>query len=110
MLFLLFIKLRQTGEIWANFICNDRNCFLIHNLDGLRHGKDVTKSRTIFAIARFHCGLNIRTSISYLKEGVSLHSSPKVRFREYFIYFLMRQNLKKIDHSEGAENIDFTYQ
>ena len=29
------------------FICNDRNCISIHNLDGLRHVKDVTKSRTI---------------------------------------------------------------
>ena len=49
------------------------------------------------------------TSVLYLKEGVLLHSQPKVRFREYFVYFLMRQNLKKINHSEGAENIDFTY-
>ena len=24
------------------FICNDRDCILIHNLDGLRHVKDVT--------------------------------------------------------------------
>ena len=29
------------------FICNDRNCISIHNLDGLWHVKDVTKSRTI---------------------------------------------------------------
>ena len=50
-------------------ICNDRKCILIRNLDGLRHVKDVTKSRTIdtlhkkmlfSAIARLHCGLNNR--------------------------------------------------
>ena len=29
------------------------------------------------------------------KEGVSLHSQPKVRFREYFEYFLMRQKSLK---------------
>ena len=29
------------------FICNDRKCILIRNLDGLRQGKNVTKSRTI---------------------------------------------------------------
>ena len=29
------------------FICNDRKCILIRNLDGLRQVKDVTKSRTI---------------------------------------------------------------
>ena len=29
------------------FICNDRNYISIHNLDRLRHVKDVTKSRTI---------------------------------------------------------------
>ena len=29
------------------FICNDPKCILIRNLDGLRHVKDVTKSRTI---------------------------------------------------------------
>ena len=27
----------------------------------------------------------------------------------FFVFFLMRQNLKKINHSEGAENINFTY-
>ena len=49
------------------------------------------------------------TSVLYLKEGVSLHSQPKVKFREYFVYFLMRQNLTKINYSEGAKNIHFTY-
>ena len=29
------------------FICNDRKCIFIRNLDKLRHVKDVTKSRTI---------------------------------------------------------------
>ena len=29
------------------FICNDRKCILIRDLDGLRHVKDVTKSCTI---------------------------------------------------------------
>ena len=29
------------------FICNDRRCILIRNLDGLWNVKDVTKSRTI---------------------------------------------------------------
>ena len=29
------------------FVCNDRKCILIRNLDGLRQVKDVTKSRTI---------------------------------------------------------------
>ena len=28
------------------FICNDRKCIPIRNSDGLRHVKDVTKSRT----------------------------------------------------------------
>ena len=52
-------------------ICNDRKCILIRNLDGLRHVKDVTKSRMISkdtlhekmlfsAITRLHCGLNNR--------------------------------------------------
>ena len=35
-----------------------------------------------------------RKKISF-KEGVSLHSQPKVRFREYFEYFLMRQKSLK---------------
>ena len=35
-----------------------------------------------------------RLPISF-KDGISLHSQPKVRFREYFVYFLMRQNSKK---------------
>ena len=44
------------------------------------------------------------------KENVSLHTQPKVRYKEYFVYFLMRQKYKKkINHSEGVENIDFTY-
>ena len=30
-----------------------------------------------------------------IKEGVWLHSQPKVRFREYFVYFLMKQKPKK---------------
>ena len=29
------------------FICNNRKCILIRKLDGVRHGKDVTKSRAI---------------------------------------------------------------
>ena len=29
------------------------------------------------------------------EEGVSLHFQPKVRFRGYFVYLLMRQNSKK---------------
>ena len=45
----------------------------------------------------------------YFKQGVSLHYPLKVRFREYFVYFLMRQEFKKINHSEGTEKIDFTY-
>ena len=44
-----------------------------------------------------------------LKEGVSLHSQPNVRFREYFEYFLRDKNMKKINHSEDGKNIDFTY-
>ena len=44
------------------------------------------------------------------KEGVWLHFQPEVRFREYFIYLLMKEkSKKKINHSEGAENIDFIY-
>ena len=53
------------------FICSHYKCILIHNLDRLRHVKDVTKSRTIgtytlhkkmlfSAIARLHCGLDNR--------------------------------------------------
>ena len=30
-----------------------------------------------------------------IKKGVSLHSQPIVRFREYFVYFLMRKKSKK---------------
>ena len=30
-----------------------------------------------------------------LKEGVSLHSQQKVRFKEYFEYFLRDKNMKK---------------
>ena len=33
----------------------------------------------------------------YIKKGVSLHSQPKVRFREYFLYFLMRPSFKKLN-------------
>ena len=29
------------------FNCNDHKCILIRNLDGVRHVKDVTNSRTI---------------------------------------------------------------
>ena len=43
------------------------------------------------------------------KEDVSLHSQPKVRFREYFVYFLMRHKSKEINHSGGGKNINFTY-
>ena len=57
------------------FICNDRKCIFIRNLDEFRHVKGVTKSLTIgtyvskdtlhkkmlfSAIARLHCGLNNR--------------------------------------------------
>ena len=31
------------------------------------------------------------TSLNCLKEVVSLHFQPKVRFRKYFEYFLMKQ-------------------
>ena len=37
----------------------------------------------------------VHLSYSAIKEGVSLHSQPKARFREYFVYFLMRQKSKK---------------
>ena len=44
-----------------------------------------------------------------LKEGVSLHSQPKVRFKEYFVYFLMRQKSLKNLPFRKCWNIDFTY-
>ena len=44
-----------------------------------------------------------------LKEGVSLHSQQKVRFKEYFEYFLRDKNMKKNNHSKGGKNIEITY-
>ena len=44
-----------------------------------------------------------------VKEGVSLHSQQKVRFREYFEYLQIGKNMKKINQSEGGKEIDFTY-
>ena len=53
------------------FICNDRKCIFIRNLDERGHVKDVTarsalskdtlhKKMLFTAIARLHCGLNNR--------------------------------------------------
>ena len=33
--------------------------------------------------------------LKFFKEAVLLHSQPKVKFREYFVYSLMRQKSEK---------------
>ena len=73
---------------------------------GLFGSSEVYKLFREFEFVNFRiCSFIVRG----LKEGVSVNSQPKVRFREYFRYFLMRQKFQKINHSERAENVDFTY-
>ena len=38
---------------------------------------------------------SFQITMEVLKEGVLLHSQPKVKFREYFVYFLMGQKSLK---------------
>ena len=40
------------------------------------------------------------------KEGESLRSLQKMRFREYLEHFLVDKNMEKINHWEGGKNID----
>ena len=38
---------------------------------------------------------NLTKNRGLFKKGVSLHSQPKVKFRQYFVHFLMRQKSLK---------------
>ena len=39
------------------------------------------------------------------KESVSLHSQPKVKFKEYFEYFVMEKKSLKILHINNSEKL-----
>ena len=40
--------------------------------------------------------IRVEFIVMNFKEGVSLHSQPRVRFRDYFEYFLREKSLKNL--------------